>query len=174
MEAEAQDAENAREIRGTRRKLDDENEAIVDLEALHDEVTKCWSNIKLHHNIGHVQYAVAITVDEGGTLYTSDWAAFLAAEAKVKDQFEGNVVDLGAFRLIFLAFTLSNIPPPERTSLSCCTRASCRDPSSRKSQRLSRMTRFCAHLASERIVVLSLPREIDAYQQQTYRRRRRA
>jgi hypothetical protein len=105
---EVQDAENAREIRRTRRKLDDENEAIVDLEALHDEVTKYWSNMKLHRNIGHVQYAAAITVDEGGTPYTSDWAAFLAAEAKVKDQFEGNVVDLGAFRLIFLAFTSSD------------------------------------------------------------------
>ena len=50
-----------------------------------------------------------ISVDvEGGTLYTSDWAAFLAAEAKVRDEFEGNVVDLGAFRLIFLVFTSSN------------------------------------------------------------------
>jgi hypothetical protein len=105
---EVQDAENAREIRRTRRKLDDENEAIVDLEALHDEVTKYWSNIKLHRNIGHVQYAAAITVDEGGIPYTSDWATFVAAEAKVKDQFEGNVIDLGAFRLIFLAFTSSN------------------------------------------------------------------
>ena len=41
-------------------------------------------------------------------LYTSDWAAFLAAEAKVKNEFEGNVIDLGVFRLIFLIFTLSN------------------------------------------------------------------
>ncbi|KAF8129235.1 hypothetical protein EV363DRAFT_1169106, partial [Boletus edulis] len=57
---------------------------------------KEWSNIKLHRNIGHVQYAKAIMVDEGGTPYTSDWAVFLAAEAKVKDQFEGNVVDLGS------------------------------------------------------------------------------
>ncbi|KAM6490542.1 hypothetical protein JOM56_013885 [Amanita muscaria] len=38
-----------------------------------------------------------ISVDvKGGTLYTSDWAAFLAAEAKVRDEFEGNVVDLGS------------------------------------------------------------------------------
>ena len=106
---EMQDAEDAREIRRTRRKLEDEIEAIADLEALYDEVMKDWSNIKLHRNIGHVQYAAAISVDvEGGTLYTSDWAAFLAAEGKVKDEFEGNVVDLGTFRLIFLAFTSSN------------------------------------------------------------------
>ena len=74
-----------------------------------DEVTKSWSDIEFHRNIGHVQYAAAITADvEGGTLYTSDWAAFLAAEAKVKDEFEGNVVDLGVFRLIFLIFTSSD------------------------------------------------------------------
>lgn len=104
---EGQDQEDAREMRRIRSKLDDENEAIADLEALFDQVMKEWSNMKLHRNIGHVQYAETITVDEGGTRYTSDWAAFLVAEAKVKDQFEGNVVDLGAFRLIFLAFTSS-------------------------------------------------------------------
>ena len=54
--------------------------------------------IKLRRNIGHLQYAAAITVDtEGGTHYTSDWAAFLAAEEKVRDEFEGNVIDLGVF-----------------------------------------------------------------------------
>jgi len=87
-------------------KLEDQNDAITDLESMmdsrvgtvYDEVTKHWSDLKLHRNIGHVQYVEAITVDvEGGALYTSDWAAFLAAEAKVKNEFEGNVVDLGAF-----------------------------------------------------------------------------
>jgi len=106
---EKQDAEDAKAIRANRRNLEDGDKAIADLEALYDEVTKYWSDIKFHRNIGHVQYAAAITVDvEGGTLYTSDWAAFLAAEAEVKDEFEGNVVDLGAFRLIFLIFTSSN------------------------------------------------------------------
>ena len=101
--------ENAKEIRANRRKLEDESDAIADLESMYNEVTKYWSDIKLHRNIGHVQYAAAITVDvEGGTLYTSDWAAFLAAEVKVKNEFEGNVIDLGVFRLIFLIFTSSN------------------------------------------------------------------
>jgi len=100
---ERQDAENAKAIRAKRRMLEDENKAMADLEALYDEVTKYWPDIGFHRNIGHVQYAPAITVDvEGGTLYTSDWAVFLAAEAKVKGEFKGNVVDLGAFRLIFL------------------------------------------------------------------------
>ena len=106
---ERQDAENAKEIRANRRKLEDGKEAIADPEALYDEVTKNWSDINFHRNIGYVQYAAAITVDvEGGTPYTSDWAAFLAAEAKVKDKFEGNVVDLAAFRLILLVSTSSN------------------------------------------------------------------
>jgi hypothetical protein len=87
------------EIDTNRRYLDDENEAIHQLEALYDEVTKYWFDIKLCRDIGYVQHAEAIKVDvEGGTQYTSDWGAFLAAEAKVKDRFEGNVVDLGAFR----------------------------------------------------------------------------
>ena len=87
------------EIDATRRNLDGENEAIRQLEALYDEVTKYWFDINLHRDIGYVQHAEAIKVDvEGGTRYTSDWGAFLAAEAKVKDRFEGNVVDLGAFR----------------------------------------------------------------------------
>ena len=90
---ERQDAENAKEIRAKRPDLEDENEAVADLEAFYEEVTKYWSDIKLHRKIGYVQYAAAITVDvEGGTRYTSDWAAFLAAEANVKDEFEGNVV----------------------------------------------------------------------------------
>ncbi|KIY53267.1 hypothetical protein FISHEDRAFT_63434 [Fistulina hepatica ATCC 64428] len=80
---ERQDEENAKEIRANRRNLEDENEAIADLEAFYDEVTKYWSD--------------PFTVDvEGSTLYTSDWAAFLAAEAKVKAEFEGNVIDLGS------------------------------------------------------------------------------
>jgi hypothetical protein len=64
-------------------------------------VTTYWLDIKLHRgpDIGYVQHAEAIKVGvEGGTRYTSDLGAFLAAEAKVRDQFEGNVVDIGGFR----------------------------------------------------------------------------
>lgn len=87
--------------------MDDETGAIADLEALYNDVTQLWNNFRLHRNIGHVHYAAAISVDiEGGTLYTSDWVAFLAAEAKVRDEFEGNVVELGGFWLIL--FTSSN------------------------------------------------------------------
>ena len=92
------DTETIRAVREKRRLKADDKEAIAELEALHDEITKEWSNVKLRRNIGHLQYAAAITVDtEGGTHYTSDWAAFLAAEEKVRDEFEGNVIDLGVF-----------------------------------------------------------------------------
>ena len=39
------------------------------------------------------------TAHDSGTLYTLDWAAFSADGEKVRDEFEGNVIDLGTFRL---------------------------------------------------------------------------
>ena len=123
-----QGPESAKKMRRIRRQLDDEIEDIADLERLHGEVTKYWSDIKLHRNIGHVEYAPAIKVDQGRTQYTADWAVFLAAEAKVKGAFEGNIVDLGAFRFIFLAFASSDeinpysgskYSPPQLTDMFC-------------------------------------------------------
>ena len=73
-ERQGQDPEVAKAVRQLQRKLEEEDEAITDLEALHGEVTTSWSNIKLQFNIGHVQYAAPISVDEGRTGYTSDWA----------------------------------------------------------------------------------------------------
>ena len=96
---ENQSKEVVSKINMNRHYLDGENEAIHQLKALYDEVLKYWFNIKLRCDIGYVQHAKTIKVDIGGsTRYTSDWGMFLAAEAKVKDQFEGNVVDLGAFQ----------------------------------------------------------------------------
>ena len=90
--------EFADEIAENRAKLDAENDAIRQLEELNDEVSAYWFDIKLHRDIGYVQHAEAIKVDvQGGTRYTSDWGAFLANEAKVNGQFEGNVVDIGTF-----------------------------------------------------------------------------
>jgi hypothetical protein len=83
---ETQDEENKSAIKAKERKLDEETDAIAKLSALHSVVTANWPYIKFHRNIGYVQYAAAISVDvEGGTLYTSDWAAFQAAEAKVRE-----------------------------------------------------------------------------------------
>ncbi|KAF8826956.1 hypothetical protein HHX47_DHR5000643 [Lentinula edodes] len=90
-------AANEKAIQARQRQLVNDTKVTIDLQALHEDATKYWSDLKLYRNIGHVQYAEAISVDvEGGTRYTSDWAAFVADEAKVKDEFEGNVVDLGS------------------------------------------------------------------------------
>ena len=90
-------------------KLDEETNAIAKLKALHSVVTTNWFHIKRYRNIGYIQYAAAILVDvEGGTVYTLDWSAFHAAEAKVRKEFKGNVVDLSVFRPTFLVFTSLN------------------------------------------------------------------
>jgi hypothetical protein len=87
LEAEDTD-DNADEIAENRRKLNAENDAIRQYEALHDDVTKLWFDMKLHRDIGYVQHADAIKVDiQGGTRFMVDWGTFLAAEAKVRDQY---------------------------------------------------------------------------------------
>ena len=76
---ENQDEEVVGGIRANRRNLNDENEAIRQLETLYDEVTKYWFDIQLHRDIGYVQHAEAITVDvEGGTRYTSGLGCVLS------------------------------------------------------------------------------------------------
>jgi hypothetical protein len=70
---EKQDKENAKKFCVNQYKLKDKNKAITDLEALDNEVQTYWFNIKFYRNIGHIQYAAAITVNvKGGLLYTSD------------------------------------------------------------------------------------------------------
>lgn len=82
------------------------NRDIDRLQKFHDDVLKDWSNLQLQRNIGHVLYAPAITVDVNDTRFTADWGVFEAAEPKVSDGFEGNVVFLGAFRLSFFRIHL--------------------------------------------------------------------
>ena len=107
-----QDEEVVNEISVNQCNLDGENEAICQLEALYNEVTKYWFDIKLHRDIGHVQHAEAIKVNvEGGTQYTLDWGMFLATEVKVKDCFKGNVIDLSA------SHPLSYLPCLMKTTL---------------------------------------------------------
>ena len=103
--------DNAEKIREKQWDLGRETKAVNDLLAFHLNVTTNWSHIGLHHNIGYTQFAPAITVDEGGSRFTSDWGVFVAAEGKVKDAFEGNVVFLGAFQLFFVSYS------PQKTKL---------------------------------------------------------
>lgn len=101
--------DNAEEIKEKQWYLDREAKAVNDLSAFYLNATTNWSHISLHRTIGYTQFAPAITVDKGGSRFTSEWGVFVAAEAKVKDAFEGNVVFLGAFKLFFcLLFTSKN------------------------------------------------------------------
>jgi hypothetical protein len=76
--------EDARELHKTREKLLEQQGAIAKLEAFYDEVKNQWCDLVLRNILG-------------GTLHTEDWAAFEVDEAKVKPEFEGTFVDLGAF-----------------------------------------------------------------------------
>lgn len=90
------DTEDKRELRKSREKLLEHQAAAVELEGFYDEVKNDWGNAGLR-NIGHVHYAKAISIDvAGGTMYTEDWGTFEADEAKLRPEFEGSVVDLGA------------------------------------------------------------------------------
>lgn len=69
LEAMEQDEEVVGEICANRRNLDDEKKAIKQPEALYEEVTKQWSNIELHRDIGYAQHAEAIKVDVARYLF---------------------------------------------------------------------------------------------------------
>jgi hypothetical protein len=77
------------------------------LEAFYKELNAQWSDIG-RQNIGHVDWAPKISVDVEGDRYTMDVGAFELDEARFKPNFKGNVIDLGAFCLIFLMITWSN------------------------------------------------------------------
>ncbi|OSD02683.1 hypothetical protein PYCCODRAFT_1467706 [Trametes coccinea BRFM310] len=92
---EQQDEETKKELRRLKAKLEEEKESTEELESFQNEVTKHWSDQKLQREIGYVEFAPAISIADDSQ-YTSDWGVFIAAEAKVKPHFEGNVVDLGS------------------------------------------------------------------------------
>jgi hypothetical protein len=55
-----------------------------------------------------VDWAPKISVDVEGDRYTMDIGTFELDEARFKPNFKGNVIDLGAFCLIFLSITSSD------------------------------------------------------------------
>lgn len=88
--------EDEKQLRKTRQKLDEEKQAIVTLEKFHKDLMAHWSDFA-QRDIGHVHYSPPTSVDVEGERYTEDWGTFELNEEKFKDQFKGNVVDLGAF-----------------------------------------------------------------------------
>lgn len=70
---ETQTEQEEKELRKIQRALIDEQESIIELEALYNEVKNSWEDIG-NRNIGHLRYVKATSVDsQGGTLYTEDW-----------------------------------------------------------------------------------------------------
>lgn len=82
-----------------RSKLTTKKNEIRELEAFHKEVHTHWSDIS-NRNIGHVHWAPEISVDVQGRRYTKDIGTFEVDKKRFRDNFRGNVVDLGAFCLI--------------------------------------------------------------------------
>jgi hypothetical protein len=99
---EAAEAMEVKEMKLTQVKKD-----IGVLEAFYTELNAQWSDI-WRRDIGHVHWAPKISVDVEGYRYTRDFGTFELDEARFKTNFKGNVVDLGAFCLIFLIITSSD------------------------------------------------------------------
>ena len=100
-------AEDEVAVEAKREKLAKVKKDIGVLEAFYKDASNQWGDIA-RRNIGHVDWAPQISVDVQGRKYTKDIGTFEIDAAKFKAQFKGNVVDLGAFCLIFLIFTSSN------------------------------------------------------------------
>lgn len=77
------------------------------LEAFYNDVNARWSDIE-RRNIGRLDWTPKISVDVEGKRYTLDLGTFELDEAKFKDNFKGNVIDLGAFYFIFHIITSSD------------------------------------------------------------------
>ncbi|KAG6887384.1 hypothetical protein C0995_015686 [Termitomyces sp. Mi166 len=98
-ESKSEDEEAAAEdkvaLEAQRDKLDEVKKDIGILETFYNDVSNQWSDIA-RRSIGHVGWALKISVDVQGPSYTKDIATFEVDAVKFKAQFKGNVVDLGS------------------------------------------------------------------------------
>ena len=109
-EEDENDAEYLKEVR---RELDKHKEAIPELEKLYKEMNASWGDID-RRTIGVLEYSPPISVDIDNERYTQDWATIRLDSTKIRPNFKGNVIDLGAFRLTPLSITLSDKNHPFR------------------------------------------------------------
>lgn len=77
------------------------------LEAFYNDVNARWSDIE-HRNIGRLDWTPKISIDIEGKCYTLDLGTFELDEAKFRNNFKGNVIDLGAFCFVFHIITSSD------------------------------------------------------------------
>jgi hypothetical protein len=100
-------AEDEAAVEAKREKLAKVKKDIGVLEAFYKDTINQGCDIA-RRNIGHVGWAPEISVDVQGRKYIKEIGTFEVDAARFGVQFKGNVVDLGAFCLIFLIFTSSN------------------------------------------------------------------
>jgi hypothetical protein len=103
---QAEEDEEALQIRKDR--LNKVNRDNRKLQAFFKEVNTRWTDIA-RRNIGSVDWAPRISVDVDERHYTRDLGTVELDSQKFKDNFQGNVVDLGAFCLISLHEYLSSL-----------------------------------------------------------------
>jgi hypothetical protein len=87
-------------VEAKREKLAKVKKDIGVLEAFYKDTNNQWGDTA-RRNIGHVDWASEISVDVQSRKYTKDIGTFEVDATRFKAQFKGNVVDLGAFCLIF-------------------------------------------------------------------------
>lgn len=96
---EAEEDERALKIkRDQLANVDQDNNS---LEKFFQQINTQWNDIS-RRAIGFIDWAPKISIDVNGRRYTKDIGTFELDRPKFKDQFRGNVVDLGAFCLISL------------------------------------------------------------------------
>lgn len=98
-EEQAEEDEEALEIK--KGQLNKVNRNNVKLQAFFKEVNTQWHDIA-RRNIGFVDWAPNISIDVDERRYTRDIGTVELDSQKFKDNFQGNIVDLGVFRLISL------------------------------------------------------------------------
>ena len=83
-------------LKARRENLAKMKEDISILEAFHNDIKNQWGDIA-RRNIGHVDWAPAISISIEGHRYTKDLGTFEVDAARFRARFKGNVVDLGHF-----------------------------------------------------------------------------
>ena len=94
--------EDEEALRIKRGQLDDMNKDNLKLQEFFKEITTEWNDIA-RRNIGFVDWAPSISVDVDDKRHTRDIGTVELDPQKFRDNFQGNVVHLGAF--------LSHLPP---------------------------------------------------------------
>lgn len=82
----------------TQASLDNAEKAISALVVFLDQAKQNWRKLD-NRVLGHILRSPAIRLGVGEHRFTEDWGVFQVERAKLGDGFQGNKIDLGAFRL---------------------------------------------------------------------------